>query len=242
MLDPTAATPLYIQLMETIEQQILSGERNPGERLPSESELAKLYGVSIITVRNAIGGLCEQGMVERKQGKGTFVKKQKYTRNSRKLDGFSDACRSQGLRPGGRMLRNERVILTEKVARSLGLEKGAEGIFISRVRFADDEPVAIEKSYFPIRYDFLLEEVFDDESLFECLKRRAQVKVARADKRIELCRVTAEEGALLHVPEKTPMLFIKSTAYNQLGEPLYVGSQVLNGDQFSLEVTQYADV
>ena len=73
MLDPTASTPLYTQLMEVIERQILTGDRDPGERLPTEGEMAKQFGVSIITVRHAMSGLCEKGLVERKQGKGTYV-------------------------------------------------------------------------------------------------------------------------------------------------------------------------
>ena len=54
MLDPTASTPLYTQLMEVIERQILTGDRDPGERLPTEGEMAKQFGVSIITVRHAL--------------------------------------------------------------------------------------------------------------------------------------------------------------------------------------------
>ena len=75
MLDAKTATPLYVQLIEILERQIAFGELEAGERLPSESELAKQFGVSIITVRNAVGELCKRGLLERKQGKGTFVRK-----------------------------------------------------------------------------------------------------------------------------------------------------------------------
>lgn len=243
MLDSSAATPLYVQLMELLEQQILSGEREPGERLPSESELAKSFGVSIITVRNAIGGLCEQGLVERKQGKGTFVRKLKYTRDSRrKLEGFSESCRSQGVEPGGQMLANQQVLLSDKMARDLGQEPGSKGIYISRLRYADGTPVAIEKNYFSMRYAFLLQQRFDNNSMFRFLKEHAKVIVARADKRIELCRATREEAGMLQVAEGTALLFIKSITYTQTGDPLYVGTQVMNGDRFSLQLTQYADV
>ena len=119
MLDPKTATPLYVQMIDILERQIVFGEleagerlvalnnhrllvgkpqaahvdsltagglpqtagqlcieyHQAGERLPSESELAKQFGVSIITVRNAVGELCKRGLLERKQGKGTFVRK-----------------------------------------------------------------------------------------------------------------------------------------------------------------------
>ena len=96
MLDPTASTPLYTQLMEVIERQILTGDRDPGERLPTEGEMAKQFGVSIITVRHAMSGLCEKGLVERKQGKGTFVADERIQRDLLQITSFSAACRQNG--------------------------------------------------------------------------------------------------------------------------------------------------
>ena len=79
MLDGKAVTPLYVQLMTEIEAKIMKGVYQPGERLQSESEMAKTFGVSIITVRNAVSALVDKGLVEKKQGKGTFVSKPKFT-------------------------------------------------------------------------------------------------------------------------------------------------------------------
>ena len=78
-------TPLYVQLMEEVEKSIRSGEYKPGDRLMTEAEMAKKYGVSLITVRKAIGSLTEKGLVVRKQGKGTFVVRPKLFRNMKKL-------------------------------------------------------------------------------------------------------------------------------------------------------------
>lgn len=238
MLDPKTATPLYVQMIDILERQIVFGELEAGERLPSESELAKQFGVSIITVRNAVGELCKRGLLERKQGKGTFIRKAKFTRDSRALSSFTESCRDQGLTPGGRMLENSLVVLNAKIARCLEQPSGSQGVYISRLRFANQEPVIIERNYFPMKYAFLLEEVFDDNSLFECLKKRAQAVVTRSDKEIELCRATQTEGDLLQVPKGSPLILVKSTTYNQTGEPLYVGTQVMNGERFTLQVTQ----
>ncbi|MCI9187869.1 MAG: GntR family transcriptional regulator [Oscillospiraceae bacterium] len=238
MLDPKTATPLYVQMIDILERQIVFGELEAGERLPSESELAKQFGVSIITVRNAVGELCKRGLLERKQGKGTFVRKTKITRDSRTLSSFTESCRNQGLVPGGRMLENNLVVLNAKLARSLGQTPGSQAVYMSRLRFANQEPVIIERNYFPIKYAFLLEEVFDDDSLFECLRNRAQAVVTRSDKEIELCHATQTEGELLRVPQNSPLILVKSTAYLPTGEPLYVGTQVMNGEHFKLQITQ----
>lgn len=75
MLTQGTATPLYVQLMNEVEKSILSGAYQPGDKLMTEAEMAKTYGVSLITVRKAIGSLTEKGLVVRRQGKGTFVAK-----------------------------------------------------------------------------------------------------------------------------------------------------------------------
>ena len=85
MLKQDAMTPLYVQLMDTVEKDIKSGRYKPGDKIMTESEMAKTYGVSLITVRKAIGSLMEKGLVVRKQGKGTFVTKPKFSRNIKRL-------------------------------------------------------------------------------------------------------------------------------------------------------------
>ena len=64
--------------------------------------------------------------------------------------------------------------------------------------------------------------------------------VARADKRIELCHATSEEAQLLRVAVGAPMLLIRNVTYTESGAPLYVGTQVMNGERFSLHIRQYA--
>lgn len=172
MLNQDAMTPLYVQLMEEVEKSIRSGEYKPGDRLMTEAEMAKKYGVSLITVRKAIGSLTEKGLVVRKQGKGTFVVRPKLFRNMKKLQSFTEMCTQMGVKPGARMLENRLIPADRKIAESLGVEAGSSVIYISRLRYADQEPVQIEKSYFPLKYAFLLEAKFDDNSLFDYLREK----------------------------------------------------------------------
>lgn len=238
MLDGKAVTPLYVQLMEEIEGKIQKGIYQPGERLQPENEMAKTHGVSIITVRNAVGGLVEKGLVEKKQGKGTFVCKPKFTKDIKKLQSFTEMCTHLGMKPGGRMLENKLITADEKTGKLLGIEKGSQVVYISRVRYADNEPVAIENNYFPVKYAFLLEETFDDNSLFEFMKDRARVMVAVSEKWIELCKATAKEAELLKLTKGTSLLYIKSVAYTREREPIYVGTQIFNGDRCSFYVCE----
>ena len=236
MLKQDAITPLYVQLMEELETSIRNGVYKPGDKIMTEAEMAKEYGVSLITVRKAVGSLMEKGRVVRKQGIGTFVTKPKYSRNMKKLQSFTEMCEQMGVKPGAQVLENRLIMADKKVADRLGIEPGSNVVYISRLRLADGEPVQVEKSYFPLKYAFLLEEDLNNGSMFECLKEKAGAKVASSEKMIELCRATAEEAALMDVKKGDYLLFVKSTAYDENGEPMYAGIQLINGDRFSLYV------
>ena len=236
MLKQDAITPLYVQLMEELETSIRNGVYKPGDKIMTEAEMAKEYGVSLITVRKAVGSLMEKGLVVRKQGKGTFVTKPKYSRNMKKLQSFTEMCEQMGVKPGAQVLENRLIMADKKVADRLGIEPGSNVVYISRLRLADGEPVQVEKSYFPLKYAFLLEEDLNNGPMFECLKEKAGAKVASSEKMIELCRATAEEAALMDVKKGDYLLFVKSTAYDENGEPMYAGIQLINGDRFSLYV------
>ena len=236
MLKQDAITPLYVQLMEELETSIRNGVYKPGDKIMTEAEMAKEYGVSLITVRKAVGSLMEKGLVVRKQGKGTFVTKPKYSRNMKKLQSFTEMCEQMGVKPGAQVLENRLIMADKKVADRLGIEPGSNVVYISRLRLADGEPVQVEKSYFPLKYAFLLEEDLNNGSMFECLKEKAGAKVASSEKMIELCRATAEEAAPMDVKKGDYLLFVKSTAYDENGEPMYAGIQLINGDRFSLYV------
>ncbi len=236
MLDGKSVIPLYAQLAADIEKKISNREYLPGQRLQTEREMAKTYGISIITVRKAIDVLIEKRLIERKQGKGTFVSKPKFSRNVKKLQGFSEMCVQMGVTPGARMLENRLVTADSKTAAKLEIEPKSKVVLISRLRFADNEPVQIEKNYFPIKYAFLLNAKLDNNSMLAYLKESCGAQVASSEKVIELCRATDEEAELLNVKKGDYLLFVKSTAYDENGDPLYVGIQIINGDRFSLYV------
>ncbi len=236
MLRQDTMTPLYVQLMNHVEASIQNGEYKPGDKIPTENEMAKAFGVSVITVRRAIAELSERGLVVKKQGKGTFVTREKYARNMKKLQSFSEMCEQMGVTPGAKMLANRLVPADEAVAKRLGVPVGSNVVYILRLRYADHDPVQIEKSYFPLKYAFLLEARFDDNSLFDYLREHADAQVVSSEKTIELCRVNVEEAELLGVHKGDAQMLVSSTAYDKNGDPMYAGVQIINGTRFSLYV------
>jgi GntR family transcriptional regulator len=236
MLNGETIIPLYQQLMNQIEEKINNGIYAPGERLQTESEMAKAYNVSIITVRKAISELIEKGLVDRKQGKGTFVTKPKLTKDVKKLLSFTEMCHRMNIKSGGKMLENKLVKPSQNILKQLELSEDSQVIYISRLRYANGEPMVIESNYFSLEYAKLLEQKFDDNSLFEYLNETYNTNVEASEKRIEICRATNNEAKLLNVKRNDPLLLIRSVAYSKSNKPIYSGIQVINGERFYLYV------
>lgn len=231
MLNSNGIIPLYEQLMNQIKEDISKGVYHRGEKLPSEVKLAKQNQVSVITARKAINELAAQGLVEKKQGKGTFIAVPKINRDYTKILSFSEVCREQGMVPGSRLLEHRTEKPPEKVLKGLELPPESEVVLISRLRFVDREPIAVETSYFPLQYAFLLNEPLDG-SLFVVLDEKSGTHICGSHKQIEICRATAEEAKLLNLSRSDPLLLIRSIAYGDDGRPVYVCVQVINGERF----------
>ena len=158
MLNQDNIVPLYEQLMNILERDIRTGKYSPGDRIMTESELSKKYGISLITVRKAISLLTEKGLLIKKQGKGTFVAKPKYSRNIRRLSGFPQMCEQLGVVPGGRMLDNRLIAADEKTAKKLGVAPGSDIIYIHRLRYADGQRLVEPDEHIDLR--MLLQQLF----------------------------------------------------------------------------------
>ena len=107
-LNSDASSPLYLQLMQKIKNSISTGELKTGSRIQPEQELCSLYGVSRITVRKAITELEKEGILEKKQGKGTFVTVPAIHRKLHAVNSFHDTCRMNGKKPSTRFTRGAR--------------------------------------------------------------------------------------------------------------------------------------
>lgn len=151
-IDPNVRSPRYAQVYAVLRDWILQGVYAHGERMPSESELSELFKVSRITVRSAVEMLEKEGMVERIQGRGTFVSGtaadapnrgdlSELVRRLRTLDGRSTL--------GDLSIRTE--VADDQVVRDLQLGAGDEVIHASYVRVRDGEAIGVTNIYFPAR-------------------------------------------------------------------------------------------
>ena len=232
-LEKKSQSPLYQQLMARLKNDILAGVYPSGARIPSEQLLCETYGVSRVTVRKAMLDLVQEGLLVRRQGKGTFVTSPKYGRDYTHIQGFSESCLARGLKPGARLLQKEIVAPKSSILESLGLDENSQTVKIVRLRYVNDEPMVIETSYFPLDYAFLLQENLDG-SLFQVLREKKDLVIDGSKKIVEICRATTEEARWLKLRKNAPLLLVRSVAFGNAGQPVYVCMQVINGERFQL--------
>ena len=142
-LSRSSPEPLHRQLASLLEAAIRDGTLKPGALLPSESELSASYGVSRITVRQAVGALVRQQILLRKQGKGTFVTAPSVRHDLKRLHGLFGSLFAQAQGARAQVLRFELRRAPGEVAELMRLPAGGEALAFQRLYFIDDQPVAV---------------------------------------------------------------------------------------------------
>jgi GntR family transcriptional regulator len=141
--------PYYYQLYESLAEDIRSNKLSEGYQLDSEMGLCQKYGVSRITVRQALKELEINGYVIRERGKGTFVRKKVETLSLQKVSSIVDELRREGIDTREKILQKEIISHDEKLISIMNLSEGEKILFVQRLVLAFDKPLYITKAYFP---------------------------------------------------------------------------------------------
>ncbi|MBR6571363.1 MAG: GntR family transcriptional regulator [Clostridia bacterium] len=233
-LEKKSQSPLYQQLMSRLKNDIMAGVYSPGARVPSEQLLCDTYGVSRVTVRKAMLDLVQEGLLVRRQGKGTFVAQERIQRNLQQITSFSDACRQNGHAAGARMISAEVCEATATDADKLGLEEGERVVEIIRLRLCDGEPVMLEINRFPEKYAFLIGEAAEG-SLYDCLMKHGFIP-SSAVHDIALGHATPMAARHLGCQPGDALLLLDELVLDQHGEPLHVSRQWIRGDKYTFRI------
>ena len=233
-LQAHSSSPLYHQMMQRIIADIEKGVYPVGSRIPPEHELEQQYQVSRVTVRRALAELTEKGMLERKQGKGTFVSVPHVQQNLKSLHSFHDACRQNGRTPGTRVIRVSETAADGNDLTELNLREGSRVLEILRVRLADDEPVVLEKNHFSMAYTYLEEE--DLSGSLYALLREYGTEPVQAVHDISICYADREAAELLGIEDGSPLLCLHELVFDQRGRPLHNCTQLIRGDRFVFRI------
>lgn len=229
-----SSRPLYDQLMQRIREDIDRGIYPVGSRIPPEHELERNYGVSRVTVRRALSELTNAGLLERKQGKGTFVSAPRIAQEMKNVHSFHDTCAAAGITPGTRVLRVREQAADAADCLDLQLPPESKIVETLRVRTADGVPVVLEKNHFSMAYAYL-EESDLQGSLYGLLGDYG-VHPAQAVHDLSLCTATTEQAKALNIEPGAALLHLKEVIYDQRGRPLHNSEQWIRGDRFVFRI------
>jgi GntR family transcriptional regulator, N-acetylglucosamine utilization regulator len=224
--------PLHHQVYVDLKAALESGEYQAGERLPTERELARAYGVSLITVRRALDELSREGRLQRQQGRGTFVLPPRLDRDIAGSLSFTEEMQRRGLDPETRLIAARPEAAVESVAEALQLEPGSPTLYLERLRLADHEPLLLEMVHLPAeRFPGLLASDLEHNSLYDILTERYQTPVVRAREALEPVLLPAREAGLLGSKPRSLALLVEGVAFTRDGTPVEYGRTFVRGDR-----------
>ena len=223
--------PLYAQIKNAILNQI-EREFKPGDILPGEAELEKRYKVSRITIRRALDELVSDGIVIRKQGKGTFVREKRITQELPRLLSWSTQMKQMGFTPKSISCEIMVVEPTKEQLNMLELSEGQKLVRIRRLRCLNNEPVGIMTNYLPERLvPNLKEEGLVDDSLYATLAKYG-IKPSSAEDVVEARMPSASEASQLRINRHIPLLQVTRLTRDINLKPLYIAVVANRSDKY----------
>ncbi|KWB41796.1 GntR family transcriptional regulator [Burkholderia cepacia] len=230
---PLSAAPLYVQIKDTLRARILDGTYAPHSRMPSEHELCAAFGVSRITVRQALGDLQKEGLLFKLHGKGTFVSKPKAFQNVTSLQGFAEAMSSMGYEIVNQVRSVRTVKADRHLATKLNVPEGAPLVEIHRVRLLNREPVSLEQTWVPEALGKRLAGAdLATRDIFLMLENDCGIPLGHADVSIDAILADDEIVDALQVEESSPVLRIERLTHDASGAPIDYEYLYFRGDAF----------
>jgi len=229
--------PLYHQIKEIIRAEIERGNLKPNEQIPTEQELVEKYKASRITIRRAINDLVEEGLLIKKQGKGTFVAMPKIQRELISVNSFSHRMIEAGLIPGSRVLSMKLTNPTPTIQKYLELNPTDQVIEIERLRLADSEPLMIEKTYLPYKdFSLVMEADIGIGSLYKFLEEKYGVIPAKSKRSLEIVLSNKYEADLLNIRVGQPLFLLCAIVTSHDDKPIEYVKTLIRGDRFKFEI------
>lgn len=230
----TRQTSKYRRLFLQLQDEITGGQLAFQQQLPTEEQLARRFGVSRITVRQALDLLERNSYIQKVQGKGSFVIYQKTQMQLNLLQGFSEEMQQKGMQPSTRLLEVRRVPAGEELADALGIEADEEIYRVVRLRLADADPMCIEALHVPAALCPALEEKPLEGSIYAVFRSQYGLRMAWANQQIEAGFAGQEDAAHLGVEQGAAALITTRTTYLDSGQPLEYVTSVYRGDRYRI--------
>jgi GntR family transcriptional regulator len=230
--------PYYIQLMDIIREKVQQKAWTAGDQIPGEKDLCEHYQVSRTVVRQALRELEFEGVICRHKGKGTFISPPKISEGLvQKLTGFYQDMVERGLKPVTKVLHQQVIPASDKIAGFLSIEPGEEVIDIQRLRFVGEEPIQMVTTYIPYKICPTLANVdLTNRSLYEYLQTECGIFIAKGKRYVEAVLANETEAELLGIERGAPLLMLDSISFSETGVPVEYYHALHRGDRSRFEV------
>jgi len=230
--------PAHAQIEHWFLAAIGRGELAPGDRLPREQDLAASFGVSRMTLRQALSALAAHGVVQRVPGRsgGTFIVEPKIECDLTGLAGFTEQLRRAHVRAGARLLQATTLPASRVVAEALAMPVGSAVHLVVRVRTANREPLALERSFLPADAFPGLTSLGLSGSLYSLLRRRYRLEPRTATEVLDPVTADDETAGLLGIQPGVPLLRITRTAYAASGRAVEYARDTFRPDRIRVSV------
>ncbi len=237
---PRKSLPRYFQIYEALKSQMANGTYPPASRLPSESALALRFGVTRMTVRQALGKLHAEGLILTRRGIGTFTALARFERQATRLTDLHEDLLERGHKPSSRVLTIRTGAFPPDLAERLGLPPGEPMLQVSRLRLADGEPVAVNNAY--LRHTLcpgLEQEDFREVALYALLEHRYALALGHAEQRVQAVLAAGAHATLLGVRRGSPLLHIERLTFLKDGRALGLTEGYYRADRYVLHSVVY---
>ncbi|WP_075074918.1 GntR family transcriptional regulator [Longilinea arvoryzae] len=227
--------PMYVQIRENLRYQLLSGLYKPGDRIPTEAEMAFKWKVNRLTARRAITSLVDEGYLSRQVGRGTYVIDRKLCLNEEThLTSFWETIVALGMKPSSRVVNCEMNPAPEDFAKRLEIRVGDPIYKVQRIRLANDEPIAYQVNIFPA---FIVPDLTTQDlvtlSLYALYRKNGYFPTF-GDQKIRAIAADNDISSYLKVPKKSPVLYVERITRGIDRKPIEATQSYYPGDQYNI--------
>jgi GntR family transcriptional regulator len=232
-LDKDLPVPLYHQLHEVLRAEIESGKWRPGGQIPTETQLVERFGVSKITVRQALQQLVDRGYIRREHGRGTFVSECKFDEGPRELTSFTEEMKRHSLVAGSHILAQSVGEAEQRVADALRVPVGSPVFLLKRARIAGGGPVTIQTAHIPAS---LVPGIVmtESDSLYDVLQGRYDLYPARARETYVAGVADGGVAGMLGIEAGAPIFQVERVTFLPNDKPFEFVQSIIRGDRYSI--------
>ncbi len=236
-IDRALPIPYYFQIAEILRGTLADIRVGPDSEvaLPSENELCSLYSVTRATVRHALDLLEREGLVYRRKGKGTYLRRRVQLDLARLCSTTKD-MQARGWVPATRRLSSSAIPAARHIAHQLAIPESSLVWEIHRLRLADGEPISLQWSSIPCQRAPGLDRHDLAGSLYDTLRTAYGIELRTAEQVIRTRLATDEEAALLEIPSGAPVFVIDRTSFDQADKPVEHLHALWRGDRYDLHI------